>query len=42
VRPSLPSRIGNLFDREERYARLGAGYDEVTAYIAERATPVNG
>jgi threonine synthase len=42
VRPSLPSRLGNLFDREERYARLSADYGEVTAYIAERATSVNG
>jgi len=42
VRPPLPSRLGNLFDREESYARLSADFDEVTAYIAERATPVNG
>lgn len=42
VRPSLPTRLGNLFDREERYAKLSADYAEVTAYIAERATPRNG
>ena len=38
-RPSLPSRIGDLFEREERYATLPATFDAVTAYIAERATP---
>jgi len=37
VRPSLPSRLGNLFDREERYAKLSADYGEVTGYISERA-----
>ncbi|MCE7798784.1 threonine synthase [Sphingobium sufflavum] len=42
VRPTLPSRLGNIFDREERYAKLSAHYAEVTAYIAERATPRNG
>ncbi|HEX7822640.1 MAG TPA: threonine synthase [Sphingobium sp.] len=39
VRPPLPSRLGNLFDREERYAKLSGDYAVVTAYIAERATP---
>jgi threonine synthase len=39
VRPILPSRLGNLFDREERYAHLSADYGDVTAYIAGRATP---
>lgn len=42
VRPPLPSRVGNLFDREERYDSLSADYRDVTAYIAERATPRNG
>ncbi|MET0363238.1 MAG: threonine synthase [Sphingobium sp.] len=42
VRPALPSRLGNLFDREERYAKLSSDYAEVTAYIAERATPRQG
>ncbi len=42
VRPTLPSRLGNIFDREERYAKLSAEYADVTAYIAERATPRNG
>ncbi|MET0240342.1 MAG: threonine synthase [Sphingobium sp.] len=42
MRPPLPSRLGNLFDREERYAKLGGSYDEVIAYIAERSTPSAG
>lgn len=37
-RPSLPARMGDLFDREERYAELPGTFDAVTAYIAERAT----
>lgn len=37
VRPSMPSRVGNLFDREEAYARLPATYEAVTGHIAERA-----
>lgn len=39
VRPSLPSRIGALFDREERFERLPATFDAVTDYIAQHATP---
>ena len=38
-RPALPARLGDLFDREERYATLPATYEAVTAYIAERASP---
>jgi len=38
VRPNLPSRVGDLFDREESYVRLPGTYEDVTAYIAERAT----
>ncbi len=38
-RPSLPRRIGDLFDREERYAQLPGDYDAVAAYVAEHATP---
>ncbi|TPG40442.1 threonine synthase [Sphingomonas koreensis] len=37
VRPALPGRLGDLFDREERYATLPASFDAVTGYIAERA-----
>lgn len=39
VRPTLPARMGNLFDREESCAHLPATFDAVTAYVADRATP---
>jgi threonine synthase len=38
-RSTLPGRIGDLFEREERYATLPGTFDAVTAYIAERAVP---
>ncbi|TPG52938.1 threonine synthase [Sphingomonas glacialis] len=37
-RPSLPARMGDLFEREERYASLPGTFEAVTAYIAERAS----
>jgi len=37
IRPSLPSRLGGLFDREEACAHLPATFEAVTAYVAERA-----
>ena len=39
VRPTLPGRVGDLFDRAERYDVLDAAFADVSAYIAERATP---
>ncbi|MDE2563478.1 MAG: threonine synthase [Sphingomonadales bacterium] len=42
VRPPLPARVGDLFEREERFDHLPGDYDAVAAYIAERATPRNG
>jgi len=39
TRPSLPSRIGDLFQREERFVELPGDYDTVAAYIAQNATP---
>ncbi|QJU56650.1 threonine synthase [Sphingomonas sp. AP4-R1] len=39
-RPQLPARIGDLFDREERYETLPAELEAVEAYIAERAVPI--
>ncbi|MFM1983466.1 MAG: hypothetical protein RJB22_2185 [Pseudomonadota bacterium] len=39
VRPALPGRVGNLFDRQERYDTLPATKDAIAAYVAERATP---
>ena len=37
-RPSLPARVGDLFQREERCAELPGDYAAVAAYIAEHAT----
>ena len=37
VRPTLPARIGNLFEREERYETLPATLDAVAGYIAATA-----
>ena len=39
VRPALPARIGDLHDREERYATLPATHAAIAAHVAERATP---
>ena len=39
VRPHLPARMGNLFEREERYDTLPATKEAIAAYVAERATP---
>jgi threonine synthase len=37
-RPGLPERVGDLFEREERYAELPGDYDAVCSYVAARAT----
>jgi threonine synthase len=37
VRPALPTRLGNLFDREERYEKLPGDYDAVKAHILREA-----
>jgi threonine synthase len=37
VRPALPPRMGNLFEREERYERLPGDYDAVKAYVLAEA-----
>jgi len=37
VRPALPPRLGNLFDREERYERLPGDYDAVKAFVLAEA-----
>ena len=42
VRPSLPGRVGDLFDREERYDVLPGDYDAVRDYIYDRARPAHG
>jgi threonine synthase len=38
-RPSLPARIGDLFEREERLVELPGDYDAIADYIAKRAVP---
>jgi threonine synthase len=38
-RPTLPTRVGDLFEREEKYDTLPGDYDAVAAYVAERASP---
>lgn len=42
VRPPLPPRMGDLFDREERFVSLPATFEAITGHIAERATPRQG
>jgi threonine synthase len=42
MRPSMPSRAGDLFGREERYVTLPATFEAVTAYVAARAQPRRG
>ncbi|MCX7284774.1 MAG: threonine synthase, partial [Novosphingobium sp.] len=42
LRPGLPARVVDLFEREERCDRLPGDYDAVAAYVAERATARNG
>jgi threonine synthase len=37
VRPPLPARLGNLFEREERYTRLPGDYDAVKAFVLAEA-----
>ncbi|VWX59589.1 threonine synthase [Sphingorhabdus sp. 109] len=42
IRPSLPRRVGDLFDREEKYKKLPGDYDAVKDFIMSNATPTNG
>jgi threonine synthase len=39
LRPSLPARVGDLFERDERYVELPGDYAAIAAYVAEHATP---
>ncbi|WP_427965930.1 threonine synthase [Altererythrobacter sp.] len=39
MRPSLPSRIGDLFAREEALVELPGEYEAVRDFVSERATP---
>ncbi|WP_226637743.1 threonine synthase [Novosphingobium profundi] len=38
-RPSLPARVGDLFDREEKCTKLPGDYDAVTEFVAGLAAP---
>jgi len=38
-RPALPSRVGDLFQREERFAELPGDYATVADYVAAHAVP---
>lgn len=42
IRPALPRRVGDLFDREEKYSRLPGDYDSVKQFILSNATPSDG
>lgn len=42
VRPALPRRVGDLFDREEKYTKLPGDYDAVKQFITSNATPSDG
>ena len=37
-RPALPGRVGDLFQREERYTEMAGDYDTVAAFVAQHAT----
>ncbi|WP_336986997.1 threonine synthase [Altererythrobacter aquiaggeris] len=38
-RPSLPSRVGELFEREERFTTLSGDYDAIVSFVTQHATP---
>tara|TARA_R110001606_G_scaffold2377_7_gene10474 strand:- start:20 stop:1423 length:1404 start_codon:yes stop_codon:yes gene_type:complete len=42
IRPILPRRVGDLFDREEKYTKLPGDYDAVKKFIMSNATPTDG
>ncbi|MBC2665802.1 threonine synthase [Novosphingobium flavum] len=39
IRPTLPTRVGDLFEREERLTALPGDYDAVADYVSAHATP---
>jgi threonine synthase len=39
ARPVLPARVGDLFEREERFVTLDATYEAVAGHIAAHAVP---
>jgi len=40
--PALPGRVGDLFEREERYDRLSGDDEAIAAYVAEHAVERQG
>jgi threonine synthase len=38
-RPSLPARVGDLFDREEKFTTLAGEFGAVAEFVAQHATP---
>ena len=42
IRPPLPTRVGDLFAREERCTELSGDYDELTAFILDHAAQQGG
>jgi threonine synthase len=38
-RLQLPTRVGDLFERDERYVELPGDYDAIAAYVAGHAAP---
>ena len=38
-KPVLPARVGDLFDREERFEELPGEYDAIADFVARHATP---
>jgi threonine synthase len=41
-RPALPSRVGDLFEREERCVELAGDYAEIADYVTSHAVPRSG
>lgn len=39
TRPALPLRVGDLFQREEKFVELAGSYEAVAEYVAAHATP---
>ena len=39
IRPNLPTRVGDLFAREEAFSELPGDYDAVKAFVCEHASP---
>ena len=39
IRPTLPARVGDLFEREERLVELPGDYAAIAEYVANHATP---